>query len=442
MSRRKRKIERPSAGRLRPAAGLPSSGGGSGGAKAVFVTSWGRGWRTVLVAVGPILLMTATACMVAIGRGFPARKPGGQLDGPVAAQGTIPGEFERQAAILLAWPLEGRQPLPGQANELSVREDRLLCDVTRAIHGSIRVLILVQDSRSEERVRRLLSQAEVPAHAVSFVHVPFESEWIRDYGPMGVRASDGSCTWIDGDYGAFLAGIDPHGDRLPSVLGPLLEMPVVRAPISVDHGNLLSNGRGLCITTQRLIDENAARGYGLEDVTRVLQRFYGVREVVFLEALQGEPTGHVDMFATFPSPDVVVAARCSPEADPVNAAILDRNAERLASVRGPCGPVRVVRIPMPRLRSRPKVWPTYTNVVYANDKLLVPVYPGLDPAAESAALALYRELLPGWTILGIDGVALIEVHGSLHCVTLNVPSIKGIHRDPGENRPDAGVPAY
>ena len=188
------------------------------------------------------------------------------------------------------------------------------------------------------------------------------------------------------------------------------------------------------------MDANAARGYDEDDVTRILERFYGAKEVVFLEPLRGEPNAHVDMFATFPSPETVVVGTCSSESDPANAAILDRNAERLASVGPPCGPLNVVRIPMPPTVWSPdgrELWPTYTNVVYANDTVLVPVFAGLEPPGESPALELYRQLLPGRTIVGIDAGPVLELLGGLHCFTLNLASVGPGRRAPVEEAPQS-----
>ena len=379
-----------------------------------------------------VSLVLVACCMIVVGRGLNRRKPGNRLSVGRHPVGVLPGEFERQEAILLAWPLAlWWSPESGNATDSEGCADGLFAKIVRAVYPSIHTVVLVKDSRSEDRVAALLREAEVPPEAVWFVQAPFNTEWIRDYGPMGVRADDGSCTLIDAEFfEGYFVNLDPQEDRLPATLGTLFDLPVVRAPIALEHGNLLSNGQGLCITTQKLLEDNVARGYDAEDVTRVLKTCYGAKEVVFLETLRGETTGHVDMFATFPSPDTVVVGQCAAESDPVNAAILDRNAERLASLGAPCGPLNVVRIPMPKLWSADglELWPTYTNVLYANDTLLVPVYPGLDMAAESTALALYRELLPGWTIVGIDAVPFLQRGGSIHCVTLNLASVGKVHR--------------
>ncbi len=67
------------------------------------------------------------------------------------------------------------------------------------------------------------------------------------------------------------------------------------------------------------------------------------------------------------------------------------------------------------------IWRTYTNVIYANDRVLVPTFAHAEPGKEAQALALYRRLLPGRRIVPIDASSIIENLGALRCVSLNVP---------------------
>ena len=151
-----------------------------------------------------------------------------------------------------------------------------------------------------------------------------------------------------------------------------------------------------------------------------------------LEALVGEPTGHVDMFATFTAPNTVLIGRCDPAIDPLNAQILDRNAATLGGLPTPRGPLRVERIPMPSTRDG--LWRSYTNVVYANRVVLVPVYRDADQVEQKRVLNTFRRLLPGRTVVGIDCEDLIRNCGALHCVTANVPRM-----DRQPSAPDAAV---
>jgi agmatine/peptidylarginine deiminase len=175
------------------------------------------------------------------------------------------------------------------------------------------------------------------------------------------------------------------------------------------------------LTTTAILENNTHRDLDEMDIGRLLHDYFGARQTVYLERLDGEPTGHVDMFAAFVSRDTVVVGTYDPNVDPLNAALLDRNATRLGEIRTATGPLRVVRIPMPG--NHDGVWRTYTNVTFANGVLLVPVYADADPAVQADALALYQQLLPRWTVVPIEAAGLIPCGGALHCVSKSLLSL-------------------
>jgi agmatine/peptidylarginine deiminase len=250
------------------------------------------------------------------------------------------------------------------------------------------------------------------------VQVPFDTVWVRDYGPITVHLPDGSFRWMDGDYGQVERAND---DAVPSAIAPQLGTSSVAIPLAVEGGNLLSNGGGLFLTTTAMLETNFARNYKEPEIAQLLRRHYGAEEVVFLEPLLAESTGHVDMFATFTSVDTVVVGEYSAESDPINADTLNRNAARLAGLQTSRGPLKVIRIPMPPVKA--EIFRTYTNVLYANGTALVPIYPGLHRRGQAAALATYRQLLPDWSVVGIDCNELIMLGGAVHCISLNVSKI-------------------
>lgn len=361
-----------------------------------------------------------------------------ELPDDARPRATVPGEFEPQQAIAIAWPRFATDALPSAAKAAFVDPDQLYCDLVAAVAGRIPLVVLVEDSQARERVAALLGQRQIPANAVHFLHVPFASEWIRDYGPLTVRTGDGSWRLLDAEFVEGPVGVYPYEDRMPATLGRLLQVPTVRVPLSVQHGNVLSNGRGLFLATRKMVDENAGRRYGQDDVRRVLREFYGAAEVVFLEPLAGEPTGHVDMFATWTSADTVLIGQYPPDYDPRNAAILDRNAERVARAEVAGRRVTVVRIPMPPRvapRSGTELWATYTNVAYANGVLLLPVYPRWAPEVEAAAEETYRRLLPDWTVAKVNAVPILRTGGSIHCVTMNLPRVGQWGQNPEDSPP-------
>ncbi|MBW3539194.1 MAG: agmatine deiminase family protein [Planctomycetes bacterium] len=318
----------------------------------------------------------------------------------------VAGEFEPQAALVLGWD-------PG-----SVDVQDVVLHVAQTAWRSVHVAVLVNDEILRDELFELLLEAGVPRDGVHVLTVPSDTVWIRDYGPAVVQGPAGQSILLDAEY---QRGDRPTDDFVPKALSRLLQMEVAEVPLQIEGGNVLSNGRGLVLTTTKVSADNAGRGYPLDRVRRVMSQAWGASEIVFLEPLAGESTGHIDMFATFTSPGTVVVGEYPREFDPQNAAILDRNAERLRRLRGPHGPLSVVRIPMPPRDD--EAWRTFTNVIYANGTLLMPVYPGFDEGMRDAAVAVYRELLPGWSIAPVDCNGLIGSGGALHCVSLNLSRV-------------------
>lgn len=338
----------------------------------------------------------------------------------------MPGEFERQDAILLAW------------DETDPSAQTAQTDVVRAIWRKVPVILLVSSAEAQRSAARVLRQAGLPRRAVRYVRVAVDTVWARDYGPATVRTQiapfgvEKRASLVNAEYERSER---PNDDDIPLVLGPLLGMQTIEAALRIEGGNLLSNGAGLCITTRKVVDDNADRGYDEEQVAQLIKTAYGADEVLVLEPLVGEPTGHVDMFATFTAVNHVIVGQFSADDDPLNAEILDRNAQRLALVVTPRGPLNVVRIPMPPPEF--ETWRTYTNVLYANGTLLVPIYPGIDGRRRRHALAVYRQALPGWKIVGIDCSELIQSGGAIHCVTMNLSRVSRLpETTPLDGRPD------
>lgn len=337
------------------------------------------------------------------------------------ARRVLPAEFEKTGSVLFGWEEEN-----AEIQQLQLR-------MIGAISRQTPVLLLVRNAGERRRATALAKKANVLLAAVTIQEVPLNSIWARDYGPLVLRMPPVARTVaraagrvpataphrflvIDTEYPDVER---PDDDAIPTIVGQLCGMPVRELSLTLQGGNLLSNGAGLYLTTKKTLTENAQFDRKPRDVARILKTALGASQLIFLEELLGEPNGHVDMFATFVAVNTVVVGEYSAADDPVNAAILDRNAARLAALRTSAGPLRVVRIPMPKRNA--DIWPTYTNVLYANGVLLMPTYVGVPPRVEARARGIYQKLLPKTKIVGIDCSTIIESGGALHCMTMNLP---------------------
>ncbi len=335
----------------------------------------------------------------------------------------IPGEFERQAALVLSWKSE-ELPILGTLLEIGAHAAK-----------KAPVVVLVGSPQERQHAEVAFAAAKVARGQMRFLEAPADTIWARDFGPVVVRNSDGSAHFVDSDYDT---GGRPQDDNIPPLLAGAMGARCIRSLLTIEGGNLLSNGAGLCVTTSKSLADNVLRGYQQEQIEPLMKRLFQCREIAVLEPLIGEPTGHVDMFATFTSPDTVIVASIDPKDDPVNAAVLDRNAKTLAGLTTPRGRLRVERIPMPARDE--ELWRSYTNVLYINGLVMMPRYGGVDPRMETLAADTYRRLLPGWEVKGIDCTKLIQLGGAVHCVTLNLPAIKPPGREHQVNAPAQAFP--
>jgi agmatine/peptidylarginine deiminase len=164
---------------------------------------------------------------------------------------------------------------------------------------------------------------------------------------------------------------------------------------------------------------NASRGYDEKRIGALLHDHFHFQRWIRLNPLDGEPTGHADMFFTMYAPNKCFVGVYRPEQDGANARILDENAGILKGEETTAGPMEVARLPMPSHADGN--WRSYANVIYANGVVLVPQYPSTDRDLDKIALQLFRDALPDWKVVGIDCDTLIKKRGALHCISRQLP---------------------
>ena len=313
-------------------------------------------------------------------------------------------EFEPQSAIVIAWAFDEEEV---QTTQLAM---------IRELCRTVDVAVLVPPAYTD-KAREAIGQAVPKSLRVHLVETGFDTLWIRDYGPQ-ILSNNGRPKLLDFSY----SDTRPIDDEIPVVIGSRTGMPVDLVDIALDGGNLLTNGRGLAIATHAVFHDNRIRWNSVEEAEHELAKQLSVNKCVLLEPLLGEPTSHVDMFATFTDPRTIIVGQYDPQAEPENAKVLDRNAARLSRITTPLGRLRVIRIPMPAPVD--DVWYSFTNVVYANGVVLVPRYQHISPQCDRRAVTVFKRALQGWEVRRIDSDPLIERAGALHCATLNLPKLR------------------
>ena len=320
----------------------------------------------------------------------------------------FPGEFEAMETLYLAYA-----GLPDY--------DRVYADIIASAvgEGEIRILVTPWD---RPMLDALLESSGVSPRRVTYVEdVPFDTVWIRDYGPQPVVA-DGRLAFVDPRYFSNCLYNDALPTNLASILGFL---PVFRPPLWLEGGDLLSDGNGTCFTTTYTVTENGLTDEILGDLLRA---YYGCEVTHVLSPMVGDVIEHLDMFFYVADEDVLLLGQSTPEHDPDNHAILEENLALLASINTRDGrPYTIVRVPMPEPlvpgedeTDEPLVL-TYLNMLAFNRVVLVPVY-GSSRGAEQRALDAIASAFPGRRVVPIDADALASDYGTIHCITRTLPA--------------------
>lgn len=307
----------------------------------------------------------------------------------------LPGEFEPLDAVLLNWPWH----YPSRWKPHS--------DFARAIaDAGARVLLMSDERQDVQELYRYLATAGLSSEAVEILEAPVDDVWIRDYGPTFVKGPDGAAVIVANPY---VPAEHPYrkGDNCAALaIGAALELPVYRLPLLIEGGNLVSDGRGLMITSTATLDRNPELSRA--DVAAIFQHYFGSERTEFIEALPAEVTGHADMTLRFVDETTVVVASAPPGHR--WARYFDDVASQIAQIRRSSGePFTVHRLPIAVSKLYATAFWSYVNCLQVNGTTIVPIF---GQPTDDAALEFFRGLGRG-NVVGINFSDFLV--GSAHC---------------------------
>ena len=347
--------------------------------------------------------------------GIPARESSEDL--------RLPAEWEPTEAVIITWPVL----YPG------------LWDFHRGLVVAIapvaRVDVLIPHAIYAPAVLAYLGEGH--AHRqVRFLVTASDDIWVRDYGPLTCFDTAGRRVMVDAIFDPPPAMPFANDDAFPVRYAAREGLPCRHLALHLEGGNLWSDGRGTIITTEDLFARNLPLPH--DDVRQQLLDGLGAETLIVVPPLRMEDTGHVDVFVKLATPDTVLVTE---PRSIINRRRLTEAAEVLdASCNALGRSYRVVALPsVPHYHNWGivRVWPSYTNALTVNGRVLVPTY--RDPERDAAALAVYRQVMPDYDIIGIDARIAANAGGTVHCLTMQVPADLTTLSEPGEW--DGGPPS-
>ena len=356
----------------------------------------------------------------------------------------FPAEWEPQSAVLVAWPHAGTD----WAERLGDVEETYIALVA-AIARFEPVLVCVADDDVEAYARARLSSARIDMARVSFVCVPYDDTWLRDSGPVTLVAAGGPRTPFSppggekvpaqrvdegqsfrlldfrftGWGGKFAASQDDLLVERLDESGIFINSDRQAIDFALEGGAIETDGQGTLLTTWQCLHErhpDATR----EQLSGSLAGWLQQERVLWLDHgyLEGDDTdAHVDTLARFAAPDAIVYQACDDPADSHYPELQAMAAEIAALCTRDGRPYRLFPLPWPRpiVDGGRRLAASYANFLIVNGAVLMPAY---GDRADAAAATVLENAFPGREIVQVPCRPLIWQNGSLHCITMQLPT--------------------
>ena len=304
--------------------------------------------------------------------------------------------------------------------------------IIRYAREECEVFVVCTDSN---QVKTALTNDGIPLSNIRYFHLPFNSVWVRDYGPWTVYKDDvDSIYQVDWIYNRPR----PLDDTIPNAIAAYLGVPhyqTTTAPYDLINtgGNLMTDGLGTGFSSKLVLDENDGNGvhpityptHTEEEIDDIMLQFMGIDRYIKMETLPYDGIHHIDMhMKLLDEESLLVGEYPTGISDgPQIEANLQYVLQNFNSVFGT--PYKVIRILQPPAGGQyppAASYRTYANAVFVNKTVLLPTY---EEQYDTTALRIWREALPGYRIIGINCNQMIGAGGAVHCITKAVGS-----RDP------------
>lgn len=332
----------------------------------------------------------------------------------------LPAEWEIQDGILMAWPHEGTD----WAYMLDdVRP--VFAEIIRNITRFERVLLTAPNIGS---AAEYLADAGVEMNKVTICEIQSNDTWARDFGPVTIIINNKPILLDFGFNGWGLKFPANHDNLISKLLkkqGMLLPN-LNTIGLIMEGGSLESDGLGTILTTAEcLLSPNRNPQLNRSEIELALASLVGAKRVLWLNngGLAGDDTdSHIDTLARICPNNTIVYQGCNNPLDEhyESLKLMERELEAFAAPDG--SPYNLIPLPLPKARfdeQAHRLPATYANFLIINGAVLVPTY--RDPENDRTVLERIGQVFTGREIIGIDCLPLLEQHGSLHCVTMQLP---------------------
>ena len=332
-------------------------------------------------------------------------------------------EWEKQDGIMLAFPHKD-----SDWNEYLEKAREVYCQIIYEI-SKIETCILLCQNKMETKTF-LKQQAKTHKWDLNLknlylIEMPTNDTWARDFGGITICKNNKNIVL---DYGfngwglKFASNFDNNITRNLYKLGILKNIQTKK--LILEGGSIESNGEGIVLTnTQCLLESNRNPAYTQKKIEKILKKDFGAKKILWLNNgyLAGDDTdSHIDTLARFVNTNAIAYLKCEDKNDEHYPALakMEKELKKLKNLEGK--PFKLIALPFCEAKyyHNVRLPATYANFLFINGAVLLPIY---NDKNDKKAIEILQKTLPKHKIIPIDCSILIRQHGSLHCISMQLP---------------------
>lgn len=320
-------------------------------------------------------------------------------------------EWEEAQALLITW----------------TSYPSILAKIVKAAQEEGTVIIVCTDS-SEVKLSLTANQVDMNKN-IKYLIAPYNSVWIRDYGPNSVYKDD-----VDSLYLVDWIYNRPRykDDTVSTAVAKFLNVPLYSTYISPydlvnTGGNFMSDGSGNGFASGLVTDENGkdnkfgTSNHNEAEIDTIMNKFMGIGQYIIMPILPNDGIHHIDMHMKLLDENTLLVGQY-PKGLPDEPQIEANTQYIIDSINTIFGKkFNIIRIPMPPYSAGN--YPgngfnrTYTNAVFFNKTVIIPSY---EEKYDTTAIRIWQEALPGYTIAPVNCNSPITAGGAVHCITKEI----------------------
>jgi agmatine deiminase len=338
----------------------------------------------------------------------------------------LPAEWEPQQRVLFTLPRRD-----GDWGKSLAAATTAMIAAANAVHKVTPVLLLVTDEEHFE--------AYAETYKGEVMICPTDDCWIRDYGPITTIYGEDTLVLNHFTFNGWGDKFEAINDDAVTQRLWRAEFPEAgyrRSDIVLEGGSLEPDGQGTILTTSKCWLSKNRNGWPNESAAEAaLEEYFDFERILWLhhgELIGDDTDAHVDTLARFVSPTQIAYVRCNDPADEHYEELQKMEAELKAFRTLANEPYELIPLPWPPVVKSPedghRLPATYANFLLSGGTLFLPFYFNSEPEDHpgrktDAAAAEVLRAKTGYKVVPLDCQAFIEQHGSLHCLTMQVPKV-------------------